>query len=371
MTESDFFTTKRGIIVLAFMIFITAYKGYYFALTIFSLLLLLFLLAPVFARASAKKLELGLKREVCMFQGATAKLELEIENKKLLPVVQVEAELTPELKISANWVRPFEKLCCSRPFSLNKRGVIKGSEIKITVSDALNLSRYESALPPKNANSIIVYPRVIPVKTEPLLQRMSELEKSKNGFICDKTLINNVASYQDGMSVKDINQRLLARTDEMYVNVYEKLSMRRICIIADFESFVTRTEQLGPNGNYTISTLDEEGFETMLSAIGSAAAELTSKDIICTLVLPAYGGQKEKIIVPNTIEEQTPLLLRSLAAVSYKDEETGLSPGLVLEEIHRLGKIIVLFKDAPVLFKDDKGAEALGLEYIELKQIVV
>ena len=352
MNKGSLFTSKWGIAFLAVMAFIAAYNGFVLAQTVFVILLIIVILAPLAAKLALSKLEIGnFGSSVSAFPGQSSEIVLSAENNKLLPVTWLEMVLptentcleasdeSGELKTAVSWIMPFQKISCSQKIVALKRGVYQTDGIILRTGDFFGLAVAEkqcaSVLP-----AITVYPKIVPVNTEPVLRNMSELEQSKNGFYVDRTLLNSVRPYADGAQYKDINQRLLAREDKMYVNVYEKLAMRRVCFVPDFEKYVTRTMESGPSGSYETVSMDEDGFENMLSEIASLVIELSKKDVICTLVLPSYGNRQHKIIIPESTEYQIPQLLSALAGIDYHGERTKLPTQDMESEAHLLGHII-------------------------------
>lgn len=334
------------------MTFIAAYYGFVLAQTVFVILLVVLIAAPLIARLFLRKLNVSTEGgRIACFPGQSSEIKFCIENNKFLALVFLELVMPTkdtciqsnvdedELTTAISWIMPFQKVSLSRKFTALKRGEYKTNNLILRTGDIFGLATAEktcgSVLP-----AIYVYPKIVPVITEPVLRKMSELEKAKNGFYIDRTLVNSVRPYSDGAQFRDINQRLLAREDKMYVNVYEKLAMRRVCFVPDFEKYVTRTTETSPSGTIERITADEDGFENMLSEIASLVIELSKKDVICTLVLPAYGEKQHKIIIPESTDTQIPQILTALSCIDYHGEDCFFPKQDMEAEAHLLGHII-------------------------------
>ena len=183
--------------------------------------------------------------------------------------------------------------------------------------------------------------------TVPITRRLSELESDRRGLYTDPTLINSIRDYQGGDSSRDINWRMLARGDRLMTNVRERLSMRRLCLIPDLESYSVTIE--GKDGNVTTDhfDVDRDSFEAMLSMTASLAAALSEKGALCSLIIPAYEDVPENIVIPENAQDAIPELLTALAEISYGGGPTELSDGILNGHEHLIGQPFVLFGKTP------------------------
>ena len=76
--------------------------------------------------------------------------------------------------------------------------------------------------------TLAVFPRLVPVSTRWFLRNSWELETGARGFQDDRTVIRNVRAYQPGDNARSLNFRLMARGQGAMVNIYEKISPRRV-----------------------------------------------------------------------------------------------------------------------------------------------
>ena len=127
----------------------------------------------------------------------------------------------------------------------------------------------------------MVYPKIVPVDVSLILNNMSEMESARNGFYTDRTLLDTTRDYREGDSFKNINWRLLARRDELQVNVYEKLTMRRVCFMPDMFSF-THIEEVEEEGErrHEERVVEREELEEMFSLMASLIVKLHERDVL-------------------------------------------------------------------------------------------
>ncbi|MCQ2553019.1 MAG: DUF58 domain-containing protein [Clostridia bacterium] len=369
MENNSIFTTKAGLIALALLTFASIYFGLALAQTILLILLVLAILAPLVAKAASSKLDISMaQNEICAFPGQEFEVEYQLINNKYLPVIHLDMAMEESYAIEFDhaaiaWIMPFQKLSFNQKVKAVERGVAHVNTFDLVSSDAFgmysNVSKYVSA---SNAR-MIVYPKIKRADASNLVNKMSELEKSKQGFYTDRTLLASVKPFTDGDDYKNVNQRLLAKNDELFTNIYEKLAARRICFIPDLESFVTRTEEIGANGSYVKVEFDKEGMEDMISEIASLSMDLIKKDIVTTLVVPSIGKQAHRVVIPQDIEFAARTILTALAEIEYNAEETSLPVSEMADELNMLGKPVLVSKPgAAALLSDTPAvAEALGI----------
>ena len=175
---------------------------------------------------------------------------------------------------------------------------------------------------------------------------MSELQKSPRGFYTDPTLTKSVRDYRDGDSPRDINWRALARSGQLLVNVYENLDMCRVCLIADLEAFSIFEHVDSGTHTGTERRADTERMERMLSLLASCILALDERSVLCSLIIPAYGGADARIVMPEA-HSQTAELLTALAEIGYSGEETAFPLCDMLERSHLLGQPFVFTGGEP------------------------
>lgn len=146
------------------------------------------------------------------------------------------------------------------------------------------------------------------------------------------------------------------------MNVYEKLTMRRVCFIPDMFSF-THIEEIGEGNEKHEERITETAeMEEMFSLLASLIVKLHERGVLCSLVIPCAEGERERIIIPENAEGQVMELLGALAEIEYDSEVVKIPADAVLMERHKLGQIYVLSKnlERSLLSSDPRAAEELG-----------
>ena len=352
--------TRIGLAVLLVLVLVCAYFGLTVLGVFLGGLLLLCLAAFLWARFSLHRIEVKFAGEdACAFPGETLSVAAELKNRKFLPLLWLDLsfptagsrvvappdEADTELTETFTWLMPHQTLRWRQRAQALRRGVCPVDTLQLRSGDGFGLAEQMRAIRPNGAFRFVVYPKILPVEIGPVLRNMRELEKAKNGFTVDRTLLNSTRPYRDGDSFKDINWRLLARTDEVQVNVHETLAVRRVCFVPDLESY-TYPEIVERDGvRETVRRLREEEFERMLSVIASLIVDLTERDVLCSLVIPSVGSRAARLIVPETTAEQVMQQLTALAEIDYCAEATQFPLEEMQEEHHQLGQIYIFSHD--------------------------
>ena len=370
--------TRIGLAVLLALVLVCAYFGLSTLGVFLGGLLLLCLAAFLWARFSLRAIDVRFEGEdACAFPGETFSVAAELKNRKFLPLLWLDLafptagnhavapldETDEAVTETFTWLMPHQTLRWRQEAAAVQRGVCPVDVLHLRSGDGFGLAEQTADTRPVGAFRFVVYPRLIPVEIAPVLRNMRELEKARNGFTVDKTLLNSTRPYRDGDSFRDINWRLLARTDEVQVNVHETLAVRRVCFVPDAESYTYPVVVEHDGVKKTVPKLREEAMERTLSVIASLIVQLAERDVLCSLVLPAVGGRAARIIVPETAEEQVMQLLTVLAEFDYACEPTTLPLEELQEEHHHLGQIYLFSHNAATAFAagDPALTEPLGI----------
>ena len=343
-TRKSNFVTKTGLIFLTAVVLIAAYFKYT-ELTAFGGLVLFFsLCAFLWAEGSVSKICVKCSEDVLYaFPDEDFDLHMSLENQKVLLLMWLDLNLPLERSrcIGKNvteffsWVMPWQTIEWRMKVPAAARGTARLDRVLLCSGDGFGLDETEKESELSRPVRLIVYPKVHPIDPSPLLRNMSEPEPSKNGILTDRTMINNIRPYEDGDNFRDINWRMMARSGEPYVNIHEKMAMRRVCLIPDLKSFSYEVTIEYSDGIHTEQRVHEEKLEEALSAMASYIAALHEHDILCTLVIPSYNNSKGRIIVPETPETQIVELLSALAEIDYRGGAAAL-PEVEMEEVHYL-----------------------------------
>ncbi len=353
------------------------------------LVFILCLIAFIWGKLSLKNIELqSAEEDCCGFPGETLEADFSLHNKKMLPLIWLDMSIpigkktciapapeneihqeggedkpkAMELRSTFLWLMPHQKLRWKQKALAVHRGVCTAEEVKLHSGDGFGLCTQTKKHKLPCRLRYVVYPKIVPVDVAPILNNMSEMESARNGFYTDRTLLINTRDYREGDSFKNINWRLLARKDEVQVNEFEKLTMRRVCFVPDMFSFTHIEEILEENERREERVTEVEDLENMFSLLASLIVKLHERGVLCSLVIPAIGDKEEKLVIPENAETQIMELLAALAEIEYDCESTRVPTDAVMMERHKLGQIYVLSKNLKrsILSEDTKAAEELS-----------
>lgn len=382
------FVSWVGLALLAALVLVAAYFDLAALESFLIIILLLCLAAFLWGRLSLRKIEVEAEyEESCGFPGQTLELPCSLRNRKLLPLIwldlcfpigaktclapmpdsvpdetQAGKQKDRELRSSFLWVMPHQRIRWNQQALAVHRGICRVDSVRLYSGDGFGLSTQtgKAALP--CAVRFVVYPKIVPVDVSLILNNMREMESARNGFYTDRTLLETTRDYCDGDSFKNINWRLLAKKDELHVNVYEKLTMRRVCFMPDLFSFTHLEEISEDNIKHTERVVERDEMEEMFSLMASIIVKLHERGVLCALAVPAIGDTPERVIVPETAETQVMELLGALAEIEYAAEEVSLPYETIARERHKLGQLYLMSRSSQrsVLHGDARAAEELG-----------
>ncbi|MCC8047653.1 MAG: DUF58 domain-containing protein [Oscillospiraceae bacterium] len=329
-----------GLVILAALILAAAYMEIPVMEVFLTAIFLLCLIAYLWARFALRGIEIKTEGGDCAaFPGETPEVRAELLNRKLLPLVWLDVDFVtergqcvdaedpdpddeaPTVGSGFAWIMPHQRLRWPQRARAVRRGVCEVADVRLTSGDGFGLSSLRCRAPLAAPLRYVVYPAVIPVDETVIMNNMSEMEKSSQGFYTDMTLVKSTRPYAAGDSARDINWRLLARTDEVQVNVREKLNMCRVCFAPDIASCTHIERKSTDEGVADVVIVERDKLERMLSAIASLIIKLHEREVLCALALPSVGSARGRVVVPDERETQTPLLLTALAEVKYSGEQ--------------------------------------------------
>lgn len=361
------FVSLFGLGLLALLVLVAAYFGYSRLEAFLVLCLVLCLAAFLWAKFALRRIDVDIPPEdVCAFPGQSLELEAAVHNRKMLPLIWLDlcfptAEhpcLEPhpddvvrededdtkrmDLRSAFLWVMPHQSIRWTQRAMAVQRGVCRVESVELVSGDGFGLSAKTRKMPLAAPFRFVVYPRIVPADVSLILNNMSEMEAAKNGFYTDRTLLETTRDYREGDSFKNINWRILARKDDVQVNVYEKLTMRRVCFVPDMYSFTYMGEVEEGTQRAKRRVLDHEGLERMFSLLASLIVRLHERGVLCSLVIPEYEGSPERVVIPETGEMQVMQLLTALAEIEYDIQEAVLPVETLVTERHKLGQPYIL-----------------------------
>ena len=379
------FVSWIGLGLLAVLILVAAYFDIAALESFLIIILLLCLAAFAWGRFSLRKIKVETEGEDCCgFPGQILELPSRLQNCKMLPLIwldlafpigsktciaptaesvaeEEEGKATDrELRSAFLWLMPHQRISWKQQALAVHRGVCRVDKVKLYSGDGFGLSTQTGSAALPCPLRFVVYPKIVPVDVSLILNNMSEMESAKNGFYTDRTLLETTRDYREGDSFKNINWRLLAKKDDIQVNVYEKLTMRRVCFIPDMFSF-THLEEVGEaSDKHEERVTETENMEEMFSLMASIIVKLHERGVLCALVVPAIGRREERIVIPENAETQVMELLGALAEIEYDAETTAMPYEAIARERHKLGQIYVMSRSRSRSILAGARAEELG-----------
>ena len=372
------FVTPLGLAALAAMALLSAYLGIGMLFALLSGLFLVCLISWIWTKRSLEKIRLTTDiSEVCGYPGDDLNVDINLKNDKLLPLVWLKAafpvgegacvKLQESEAAVFSWVMAHQELSWTDPYKALRRGVFSVPAAEISSGDGFGLSEASDEQVLDEPLRFVVFPQLLDIDISFFLSRLTELEPSKNGLYTDPTLLKSVRDITPSDSMRDINWRILAREGKMQVNVREKLDTLRICLALDLESYSVMEEVEASTGPMKVFHAHEH-LERSISALASAAVELSSRGVKCSLIVPGYklplkDGRPEteraaRVVAHADEQDNTRQLLTALAEIDYEGGEAVLPLEELAAESHILGQVFCFsFKrsTAPAQMEDASG----------------
>lgn len=340
----SYFLSIPGLVVLLIILFL----GLYFDAPVLCGFVLLFFLLCFIAYLWSKKVASQLRADMRAVQGVAfpeedivlevsldnhgslaaiwAEVYLPIKNQTLLKPENCEYETlklqNPYWEGSAisqtfAWISRYQKLKCNLELTAKKRGVITIDQIYAKTGDGFGIAATVSANRPDKTCDIYIYPKLYPVWTEKLVLKGSTLQVGRKGTYEDVTMLQNIRAYQNGDSFKKINWRMLAKQQQLQVNLYEKIKPQSIIFLLDLQSFSYEKQLPESADNELMHRVWEEDMELAISFVASTLVALAESGCICGLAIPGYEEVEAEFIYRENNRYFVEEYLKALARISY------------------------------------------------------
>ena len=354
---SSIFVHPAASVFLAVLTILFFYFGLPDVALVVFLLFLLFGTALLWNRFALSRLRIRVDADlVTAFAGDVCGLSCHVEDDKLLPLIWLKLLFrlpengciapereenrdvmdtddkgeVPALSARLSWLLWYQEAEFRIPVRAVRRGICRFSAVTAASGDGFGLGIRKEVRPLESAAEIAVYPEIIPVKTDGLLHRISDLETGHGGFLEDVTLLRFSRSYRTGDPAKYINRRELAGKGRLETNVYETIYPKLLTFAVDLQSFCrVKKEKNSLDGQeYLILTPEDDAVEQMLSVTASCILRLSEQGISCGLILPAEkNGREMKLLPPGHPGSEVPGLLYAISEIDYRGAETMFPPG--------------------------------------------
>jgi uncharacterized protein (DUF58 family) len=293
-----------------------------------------------------------------VFPGEKLTLKMEVENAKFLPVwfrvkvpvgngLLLPSDVTPLIKEgSLVW---YQRTRFEWGLTAQRRGVHQIGPSHIETGDLFAF--FSKDKKSETFNSVIVYPRLIPLKSLSLPRRDFFGVPGAQSPVQDPIYILGTRDYQQGQPAKSIHWKASARHNRLQGKVFEPSEQEKVLLVVEVDQFARAKA--------------EDEFEHTLEATASLAVRLTEQGYAVGLTTNgAIVGEGPAMIPVARNRGQLPAILEILARLRME------SRGGLLETIqHGLdlpwGVSTVLF-----LFEEDKSTFVIR-KYFEHRRIPV
>jgi len=302
--ESSYLSHPAAAAVWMTLAFAAAYSGYMLLCGLLAMLALIGLLAYIWGKLCIGGLRAEIKSGLLRAEpGGTMDVAFSIKNEKLLPVIWLqlllpypkkgcaeplgdfrEVELpgegakdppTKALERSFSWLLWHQTVEWTTVFEAKRRGVYAIDSVALRTGDGFGLSVRRIDIKQDTPAVFVVYPKQTEVDVSYFYRSMWSENAGARGYVEDVTVLRGTRDYQNTDALKRINWRLAARTDELYVNIYDMISPKSVHFLVDCASFC----------GY------KEAFEETLSVIASAILRLDADRVGCGLSVTSDGDR--------------------------------------------------------------------------------
>ena len=247
-----------------------------------------------------------------VFPGEKLTLRINSENKKLLPVwLQIQVPVTGPIYPSSGettftkedsllW---YQTTHFEWEFTAERRGIHQIGPPHILAGDLFaffSRGKREEAF-----HEIIVYPRIVPLKSLPLPRRDFFGVPGAKSPVQDPIYILGTRDYQHGQQAKYIHWKATARHHRLQEKVFEPTAQEKVLLVVDVGQFA--------------SLKAEEEFENTLEIVASLAARMDKRGYALGLVTNGVVVGGSPAIVPIARNrQQLPAILELLARLQME-----------------------------------------------------
>lgn len=340
-----YFLSVPGLLVLLIILFM----GAFFDAPLLCGFVLLFFLLCLLAYLWSKKVAAQLRVDVKAIRGdgfpdEEIIIELHLENQGFLATIWAEQYipvgdtavfepkncdytriklLEPEWEGDAisqkfAWIGGRQHLKCQLILMAKKRSVTSIEHIFVQTGDGFGIGAVMGKNRPTTSCELYVYPRIYPVYTDKLQKGGSTLYAGKGSLYEDVTLLRNIRPYQPTDSAKYINWRMLAKQQQISVNLYENIRPQSVVFLLDLQSFSYEKQMPESEDNPLMHRVWEDDMELAISFVASAIMELTNEGCVCGLLIPGYEEMVPEVLYKENGSYYLEEYLRMLARISYR-----------------------------------------------------
>jgi uncharacterized protein (DUF58 family) len=242
-----------------------------------------------------------------VFPGEKLTLRINTENKKLLPVwlrvqVPVSGPIYPSpgdsTLIKEEGLLWYQRASFEWEFNAERRGIHQIGPPRILAGDLFAFFSREKR--EEAFHQIIVYPRIIPLKSFPLPRRDFFGVPGAKSPVQDPVYVLGTRDYQHGQPAKHIHWKASARHHRLQEKIFEPTEQEKVLLVVDVGQFA--------------SLKAEEEFENTLEIVASLAVRMDKRGYALGLVTNgAVVGGGPPIVPIARNRQQLPAILEVLA----------------------------------------------------------
>lgn len=365
------FATLPGLIILLFFLVLS----FYFKTYVISSFLLLFIILCLIALLWGRRVMRILRGDAQFLTGGCfpedeIRLSLSVYNSGKLSAIWTEVFLPlPEREIvypenavmtyaeieqsgwrgqavlqKFTWLMPGQRLTATLHFRAKRRGLFIIDRLYLQTGDGFGISMNRKSKVLSQPIAAAVFPKIYPVSLQAFILQGNTTDTGKHGVVEDVTLLKNIRPYAYGDNFKRINWRMLARGQEMQVNVYEQITPESICFLLDLQSFESRRHVQGEAEDVMEVCAEEAPLERALSLIASCVIPLGEQGVSCGLLIPGYKGMNARCSREKSRQLQIEEILLMLAEVDYQGGPTEI-PRDMLAQVEMSGSRIYVIRN--------------------------
>jgi len=285
-------------------------------LTVFSLIILVIGIGSyLWSRVSLHKIKCTIKFDKKrLFSGEVLKIEIQVTNSKLLPVLFKARLFIPGMITGSNedqWISEeavlywYQQSSFSREYFPKKRGIYNVGSPLLRGGDIFGFFFKNILL--DNTFEIVVYPRIVNICSVRFFKREFFGIPESWSPVKDPVYIFGTRDYQQESPARDIHWKASARHNRLQEKLYEPTEQTKILILLDVEHFDSEGKK--------------EIFERILEIIASMIVQISHSNIPIGFVTNGHVlGDKSKIIPISRSPQQMTLILETLARVDLKKD---------------------------------------------------
>lgn len=228
-----------------------------------------------------------------------------------------------------------------------RRGVYRPGPLLLRSGDGFGLTQSLAEQPGLSGKVFVVWPEIVPVRTEPFVRNIWTGRTGRTGWVEDPGVVRSERLYQPGDLWKRIDWRTAARTDELYVRQYETLQPRSVLFLLDSAAL--------------------EDAEEAISLTASLIRRLSLEGVRCGLALPRTGKSPALLLRPDDPAVTAESCLYALADYEAETAQSGgFDVRALVSAAPEAGQLWMLGRDGRSL-RSGPAAQALmgsGLRFL-------